>query len=144
MNNPISTNLRWKLLLNIYNNLVYRSIFLSTLISLFIPFVSLYLPPNIFIFDWSLQSFAYFEVVLTSQSMLWLVIRFLPLVPLSYLNGLLLKNKLKILKRKNLYLVLSSLLIYFISFVLGILIMYIMTFIPIFNKLLEATHVFSI
>ncbi|OGY53733.1 MAG: hypothetical protein A2912_01375 [Candidatus Buchananbacteria bacterium RIFCSPLOWO2_01_FULL_40_23b] len=129
-----------------------KSIIFALLMSLIVPIIptlllwllSKVVSDNLFYSLIDLQALLFLEVNLLSVSLLWLLIRFIPLVPLAYLNGWLLEKKFKKLERKNLYLWITSILIYFVSLAIGALIMFLMSKVGFLNNVLEVFKAFSI
>ena len=86
----------------------------------------------------------FIEYHMVAFTYVWLVIRFVPIIGLGYLNGLILEKKFKNIKRKNLYLISSSILIYFLAIGLGVIILDILNLIPLFHKLFVVFEGFGI
>lgn len=130
-----------------------KSIIFAVLISILIP-SSLVLVKNILLSIFSsiqihnsvliLQLPAFLEFSMLDVSVLWLVIRFIPIIAISYFNGILLNTKLTKIKRKNAYLIISSVVIYFLSLIISILIFDLLTLTHFFDVLPVTFDLFDI
>ena len=70
--------------------------------------------------DWAiLRAPAFLELNLLALSFLWIAFRFILIILMAYLNGLLLLRNLINIKEKNMYLFISSVLIYFVNLYLS-------------------------
>ena len=140
-----------------------KSIIISIIVSMLIPIILL-LIRNIILFVISnfenyikpytyidltnsildLQIFAYIELLLITTSAIWLVFRFIPIIILGYLNGILLEKKFMQIRRKYLYLILTSILVYLISLAIGGLIFIGLYHIPILQPIFNFFDYFGI
>jgi len=133
--------------------IIKKSVTFAVLISILIPsfliiikniFLSIFSNTQIHNFALTLQLPAFLEFSMLDISILWLIIRFIPIVAISYFNGILLDTKLARIKRKNTYLIISSIAIYFLSLIISILIFDLLTLMNIFELLPEMFDLFDI
>lgn len=129
-----------------------KSIIFAVLISILVPSL-LVIIKNILLYIFSSRSFqnsililqlpAFLELSMLDLSILWIIVRIIPIIVLAYFNSILINKKLREIKHAKLYLIVSSIIIYFLSLLISILIFDLINLIPMFHTLPKILDFFN-